>query len=208
MFCVNCGKKLDKGEKFCPNCGTVVQSAMVMAVDNSFIDEETIAKLSRLEQVLMQIEEEEYYINLCEYMLDSMKFKNSLRTSLQIVAHPIVGTAAYIKDEVTIKRELGKRGITAGVCGFGYTKGKRKLEENIQVIANQNLDLAGLVPDRYLCSSFINYLIAMIEEKRVTSMAEAYNLLDDQIHRWSMEEKADMQQQSLNMIKTYLTGWF
>lgn len=217
MFCSNCGKEIQTGANFCSFCGNPVGQPGMVKTDESMVTPNFMVKLGRLSNMLAQIEDYQYCINLCNYLKDNTtnsltSIANQTRKAFQSVLHPVMGTVAVVKDEHAARAELKKRGIRinriSGMFGDDYEIEVQKLKKKIQNILKENRDLAGVISDRYLCSDYVNYIITMFRERRAHTLPEAYNLLDEEIHRNSMEQMALAQQQNIEFIRSYISGWW
>ena len=107
---------------------------------------------------------------------------------------------------------IGTAIICAALCYFFYdtlSKAKLKMcdqkkaeledlleryQENYAPVAKKSERLL-LDKDEYEVPMSVDYLIEMIKSGRVDTMREAYDKLDEQLHRWTMEA---MQRQQLN----------
>ncbi len=69
-------------------------------------------------------------------------------------------------------------------------------QKSITTILNQNKDNFALLPSDYWYSLAIKTIIKYLREGRASSMPDALNLYDEQLHRWRMED-------SLNQAEMY-----
>lgn len=215
MYCSNCGEELNSTAKFCHKCGTKLATDLFRTKKNENSDvaitkQNTLSCLQRLADVLAQIETEQYYINLCDYLISHTDITQSgvLADAFTMFAHPIFGTYSVSKQKKIAKEELKKRGVDSKTFfGDEYELAKQSFKKNIQNIVKNNSDLAGIIPDRYLYSEYIKYLYMIINEGRANTINEAYSMLDDQIHRWNMESNSSDIQNNINVVRTYLIGW-
>ena len=64
--------------------------------------------------------------------------------------------------------------------------------------------------DEYAVPMSVDYLIQMIETGRVNTMNEAYDKLDEQLHRWTMEklqkQQLDVQLEQSRQLKE-ISAW-
>ena len=211
MFCSNCGAQLQDGSKFCNMCGSPVTSSTsekeISTSNNegntSSINEDMISKLQCLQNVLMELEANQYLINLCENGYKYSTKKGSLGKAAQFFLNPANG----INDYYETFSQLKKNNISFGYAGKGLLKKKEELEEkNKDIVAKSyQLGIVGLIPDRYLCSDYVRYMLNLISEKRVSSMQQAYDALDEYIHRNNLESAANTQNGYLSAITNMLS---
>lgn len=202
MYCSNCGKEIQEGVKYCPYCGAQLTQIVARSSDKvTEISDEFLNNLVSLNDLVIKVENLQHGIDLCNIVIHETSpsrvfdaLKNTVKGTIiggglgGIVAgigSPIANSINSAKAEKELKNNYGIKGFTPSA----FKKGIDNLENQINSTINNNVELFKIIPTRYMSSICLNYLITAISEKRVKTMNEVLDKLDQQIHNWIIENK-------------------
>lgn len=127
--------------------------------------------------------------------------------------------AVAFLEAVIISFGIVVSSIVSRKKSLSLAQAKRDKYEEIETKKSELNDLGDilweksfLLPDAYCCEVACGYIAACFEKYRAESMKEAFNLYEEQLHRWKLEEAANesvrlqqqqmaLQQRQLNEIR-------
>lgn len=215
MFCKNCGAKVDLNDNFCSVCGTKVVKKFVSLfgdedepdtpIDDSPTDDTPINDkptddipindLRRFSRVLEVLEPKLYYYDLACTCHEKVPV-----SGLEYwIMHPIKSFFSQLSatDALLELKRAHQLPTFSNNWANEYTNLVNSLEAEINQIKHENYRLFLLVSPNYWSKNYVDYIIKIAQEGRVHTMAEAYQMLDEQIHRWNMENEMRYQSQIL-----------
>ena len=94
-----------------------------------------------------------------------------------------------------------------------YIKEANRIRIEIKSLIETNEDALSILPSKYRYPLASNFIVELFELERVTSLPDAYDKLEEQLHRWSMESAMStmitLQTQTLQRLENieYNTSW-
>lgn len=204
MFCMNCGKELPNGAKFCSECGTPVEGKRTENVQAEPDNCDIQGIIYMLQGVRDVLQECERYIQIAnDYK--AMSPIGMIAGGHGLIGNVIVGISASRRGAKESMKKYREDVEQYGIAQAEKNKWERNINETIdfvsgksirgnyekaQLVLQQNWDIVNQIPSEYWSTEYVDYMIRMFEQKRAKTLPDAYSLLDEKIHRDKVENNS------------------
>lgn len=206
MYCEKCGNKLIGIEKYCGNCGSAItlvneQNQSDISSFNNVIPERNDIfsivtpsllndEINKAIDTLIKIEPYETDINKCQLQLNSIHKMGTFIRVLLFIFGILLTSVSGIYGVVTFFVSL----IFVILAPIKYKNDSsdpvyKKIKQDNQQIEFYLSSTASCIPIKFIYPNAIYYMKDLVEMGRATNMSDAIDKLEEQEHRWEIEEK-------------------